>query len=191
MRNPITRTTGNEMDAAIASRKRAITHHNDSIVRATQNLYRPDTEARLREQARTELSRRGYASPDEIKRHEDAVVASMAGVIGETNLTGKEVVELRREMLREPLSEGKQVERAGEFVQDMRRPIWGTKAHIETQAAAAKAAAHASPALRKALNTGNAGSSVPLARSLYRRVADGEPVARGGAAPVRPKGILG
>jgi hypothetical protein len=146
--------------------------------RLTSKLFMSDGECHLRAQNHTECSRAGITNQRAIRRHGDALVALLKPVLDETNLTGREVLELRQETARNGLNEKASEARRDDFVQSMRTPIYGTTKTVEVQAAIVKAAGHASPALRKALNQGNASNSVTLARALYRRVQDGEPIAR-------------
>jgi hypothetical protein len=169
--------TSEEQEAASARRAAATAHHERGE-RAVKRLFMSDGECHLRAQNHTECSRAGIVNQRQIRRHGDALVAQMKPVLTETNLTGPEVLELRREMTRAPTSAEESAKRLDAFVDDMRRPIYGTRKVVEAEAQAAKKAAHASPALRKALNTGNAPNSVSLGRTLYRRATDGEPILR-------------
>lgn len=146
--------------------------------RMVKGLFMSDAECHLRARAHAEASRAGVVNCHEVRAHADAVVASLASVIGETNLTGREALDLRAEMVRAPLSAEASAARHDDFVQDMRTPIYGTTHVVSTKARAAKAAAHSSPALRRALNQGNAANSVALGRAMYRRQQDGEPILR-------------
>jgi hypothetical protein len=141
-------------------------------------LFMSDGEAHLRAQNHAECSRAGIANQPAIQRHGDALVSLMKPVLDETNLTGREVLELRQEMTRSGTGEKESAARRDQFIEGQRTAIYGTKAVVASKAQAMKAAAHASPALRKALNTGNAANSVTLSRALYGRVVEGEPIVR-------------
>jgi hypothetical protein len=165
-----------------AARRKAATAQHERGERMVKRLFKSDAETHLRAQAHAEYSRTrgpGVAfNQHEADRHADAVVAAMAPVLAETTLTGPEALELRREMTRAPTTAEQSAARMDQFVELARKPIYGTKRVIEAKAKAAKAAAHQSPALRKALNTGNAANSVVLGRALLRRVEEGEPILR-------------
>jgi len=161
-----------------AARRAAASAQHERSERATKRLYMTDGECHLRAQAHAEASRAGITNQHELRAHADAVVAAMKPVLEETNLTGAEVLELRREMTREPTTAEQSAAREDQFLADMRRPIYGTKKRVEAKAAATKRLAHRSPALRTALNTGNAPNSVALGRAIYRRVEDGAPILR-------------
>ena len=178
-----------------ASRRRAVARHNAGNARAERSLFpKTDAEHRLREQAHTEysnsLGERQAFNVHDRDRHADTVVASMAPVLREANLTGQEAVELRKAMTQAPLSPEASAARLDSFVDLQRTPIHGTKPTVTAEALATKQALHQSPALRKALNTGNGANSLPLARSLSRRLAEGDTVVRG-AAKSTVKTILG
>jgi hypothetical protein len=153
-----------------AARRAAATAQHERSERATKRLFMTDGECHLRAQAHAEASRAGIVNHRAVKAHADAVVAAMKPVLEETSLTGPEVLELRREMSREPMTAAEGEKRFDTFLEDMRQPIYGTRKIVEAKVQAAKTAAHASPALRKALNTGNAANSVTLGRALYQRV---------------------
>jgi hypothetical protein len=153
-----------------AARRAAASAQHERSERATKRLYMTDGECHLRAQAHAEASRAGITNQHELRAHADAVVAAMKPVLEETKLTGPEVLELRREMTREPMAAAEGEKRLDTFLEDMRQPIWGTRKIVEAKVQAAKNVAHASPALRKALNTGNAANSVTLGRALYRHV---------------------
>jgi hypothetical protein len=174
----ITYSTEEEAKELAASRRRAVAQHNASNARAMRSLFKSEAECVLRQQNHTECTRAGIVNQNQIDSHGDALLAQMQPVIEETNLTGAELLELRREMIRQPTSAEESAKRFDTFVEGMRRPIWGTRKVIEAEAKAAKVAAHASPALRRALNVGNAQNSIPLGRALYRRAIDGEPILR-------------
>lgn len=146
--------------------------------RLTGKLFMSDGEAHLRAQNHAECSRAGITNHLAIRGHGDALVALMKPVLDQTNLTGPEVGELRQEMARSATSEKESEARRAEFIEGQRTRIYGTAKVVATNTRAMKAAAHASPALRQALNTGNAANSVTLGRALYRRVVDGEPILR-------------
>src|SRR5271166_4286575 len=97
--NQITRTKFKDAE----ERKQDLADRQALTRRAERSFYpKSDVEIRLREQAHTEYSRsrpEGQAfNVHDRDRHADQVVASMAPVLREANLTGQEVVELRRAM---------------------------------------------------------------------------------------------
>jgi hypothetical protein len=146
--------------------------------RLTGNLFMTDGEAHLRAQNHAECSRAGIVNHQAIRRHGDALVALMKPVLDETNLTGREVLELRQEMTRSGTSDKESEARRDQFIAGARTPIYGTAKVVAATVQATRAAAHASPALRQALHTGNAPNSVGLTRALHRRVLSGEPILR-------------
>ena len=141
-------------------------------------LFMSDGEAHLRAQNHAECSRAGITNAHAIRRHGDALVALLQPVLDQTNLTGREVLELRQETARSGMSTEESAARRDQFIEGQRTPIYGTKAVVSAKMQSVKAAAHASPALRQALNQGNASNSVGLSRALYRRVVEGEPIVR-------------
>ncbi len=142
------------------------------------SLYMTDGECHLRAQNHAECSRAGIVNHREIRERGDALVASLKPVLDQVHLTGPEALELRREMTREPLPAEAAAARHDDFIAGMRTPIYATTKHVAAKAQATKAAAHASPELRRALNTGNAGNSVTLGRALYRRFEAGDSIVR-------------
>jgi hypothetical protein len=168
-----------EEDRAEADVRRAAqVERTERAQRMVGRLFMSDAEIHLRQQNHSECTRAGIVNQRQIRKHGDALVAKMKPVLDETNLSGPEILELRREMIRAPMSADESEKRKGTVIEDMRRPIYGTRKVVEAEVQATRAAAHASPALRKALHTGNASNSVGLTRALYRRVADGEPILR-------------
>lgn len=168
--NRISHLTAEEAQKIDASRRRAVEHHNASTARAAGALYMSDAECRLRAQAHSEATRHGVVNHHAIKAHADRIIAHMKPALG--SLTGPEAIELRKAQVQAPLSAAASAGRLSEFVEGLRTPIYGTKEAIETRATAAKQVLHRNPALRQALNTGNAANSVPLGRSLIRRIWD-------------------
>jgi hypothetical protein len=146
--------------------------------RLTGKLFMTDGEAHLRAQNHAECSRAGITNQPAIRRHGDALVALMQPVLDQTTLTGREVLELRQEMTRSGTSDKESEARRDQFIAGARTPIYGTAKVVAAKVQATRAAAHASPALKNALHTGNAPNSVGLTRALYRRVAEGEPILR-------------
>jgi len=186
-----------EQEQQAAERLDALKARGARDQRMVSKLFMSEAECALRSRAHAEASRAGVVNCHEVKRHADAIVGSLAPVIAETHLTGAEALELRAEMVRAPLSKDAAATRHDEFIRDMRTPIYGTKHVIQTKAQAVKAAAHESPALRKALNSGNAANSVTLGRGFYRRVQEGQKIVRAGVKPptriaiAAPKAIVG
>jgi hypothetical protein len=147
--------------------------------RLAGTMFMSDAECRLRERNHVECSDAGIVNERDVRRHGDALVNLMKPVMNETNLSAQEILLLRREMASTGMNAEQSASRHAQFVSETRKGLFDNKGKAETHINAVKAAAHESPALRQALNTGNAANSVPLMRSLYRRVIeDGQPIAR-------------
>jgi hypothetical protein len=169
-------------DQVSAARRKAATKQHERGERAMSRLFRSDAECHLRSAAHAEYSRTrgpGVAfNQHAANAHADAVVASMKPILDEVHLSGPEASEFRVAMTRAPPTPEEGEARREQFIEDARRPIYGTRKVVEQKLAATRTAVLKAPALSKGLNTGAAGMNVHLHRGLSRRVEEGEPILR-------------
>src|SRR5450631_2133410 len=107
--------------------------------RLTGKLFMSDGEAHLRAQNHAECSRVGIVNAHAVRRHGDALVALLKPVLDQTNLTGREVLELRQETARSGTNSAASEERRDQFIEGQRTRIYGTKAVVAAKMATVKA----------------------------------------------------